>query len=152
MWIQKGATADALLSKKSDSGKMTSKELMEVIELLRHRKYKAIPKEENYILTHYYQWVHVENREIIEIDVEKHNINTGNLTDSSGIMISGDAAYGLITTAIDDGYLVDCADDDAYVWIATATDAGDLTDCADITISDNAADILIATAITPPLK
>ena len=47
------------------------------------------------------------------IDVEKHNINSGNSTDCADITIPDDAADGLIATAIDSGYSTDCYDNAA---------------------------------------
>ena len=63
------------------------------------------------------------------------------------ITISYNAADGLIFTAVDDGYFMDCCDDYVDVLIDTAINYGDLTDSADITISEYDADGLIATDI-----
>ena len=105
-----------------------------------------MPKKPNDILVSYCQWAHVEKRDRRVIDGEKHNLNACNLTDCADIMISDDAADGLIDTAIDVDNLTDCADDAAGGLIAAIND-GDLTDCADLLISDDAAGGLIATAI-----
>ena len=80
------------------------------------------------------------------IDVEKHNINTGNLTDCADIMISDNVTGGLIATAIDADDSMDCADN-AAGGLTTSIDYGGLTDCADIMISNDAADGFIATDI-----
>ena len=98
-------------------------------------------------MIYYCQWVHVDKREIIVIDVEKHNTNAVNLTDCADITISDNAAYVLITIATAAVNLKDLSANAAYGLIATAIDSGSLTDCADITISYDAADGLIATAI-----
>ena len=66
--------------------------------------------------------------------------------DCADIMISDDAADGLIATAIYARMLMDCS---AYasIGLITAIDAGDSMDCADITILDDATDGLITDAI-----
>ena len=55
---------------------------------------------------------------------EKHNINTGNLTDCADIMISKNAEYELINTAVDAVDSMDFSDDVSYGLITTAIDAG----------------------------
>ena len=51
----------------------------------------------------YCKWVRVDKKDIIVIDIEKHNINAVNLTYCDYITISDNAADGFIDNAVDDG-------------------------------------------------
>ena len=66
-------------------------------------KDKATPNKSNVLLIRYCKWVRVDKKDIIVIDIEKHNINAVNLTYCDDIMISDNAADGLIDTDVDDG-------------------------------------------------
>ena len=113
---------------------------------MRRKKDKSIPRTANYVLISYCHWVHVDKRERIWIDHEKHNLNSENLTDCADILISYNADDEFIATAINAGDSTDFTDDAAVILIADIN-AGNLTDCADILISDDAAGGLIATAV-----
>ena len=60
---------------------MNSKQLTKVIELLKLKEDKVIPRTQNDIIICYCQWVYVEKRGIRVIDGEEHNLNAINLTD-----------------------------------------------------------------------
>ena len=66
--------------------------------------------------------------------------------DCADIIISDDAADGLIASAIYARILTDCAEY-ASIRLITVIDAGDSMDCADIKILDDATDGLITAAI-----
>ena len=70
-------------------------------------------------------------------------INDGNSTDCADILISNDAADGVIATDIDAENSTDFDEDTAGRFI----NADNLMDYADTTVSDDAADGLIAIAI-----
>ena len=78
------------------------------------------------------------------IDVEKHNINAGNLKGCSDITIWDNLADGFIDTSIDAGYLMGC-DDDAAGGLISAIDAADSIYFSNVFISEDTADELITT-------
>ena len=113
IYMKKCATADAIFSKKRNTEKINPEQSRKVLEPLKLKIYKAMPRTENDILIRYCWWIHVEKRERRVIGGEEQDLNAGNSTNRADKSISDYAANELITTAINDGDSTDFTDDAA---------------------------------------